>query len=369
MGRVSIVKINREMGPALERALDLIGGIGEFIRPQEFVMLKPNINGTEGVTSIELVENVIRLLKDFGTRKIVLAEATFGNERMTDMFFARTGYTELARKYDIPLINLNRSEAVEVKVKKPLILETVKIAGEVFEADSIVNIPVMKVHYATGITLALKNLKGLLVRDEKRRFHEAGLDRAIVDLNSIVKPALNIIDCSRCMERMGPRGGDMVDLDLLIAGGDRAETDYAGCLVMQHSLEEAKHIQLYIEHNGIDATKTEILGERIEDISYPFKKARMHCAIPKGFFVHDIDACSSCMNALLLSFELYGQEPPRETHVYLGTKTDKTPATGACRVAFGNCCGEGAGCDIRIKGCPPYPFDLKNKLENLNREK
>jgi uncharacterized Fe-S center protein len=78
----------------------------------------------------------------------------------------------------------NRSEAVEVEVKDPLVLAKVNIAKEVFEADRIINIPVMKVHYATGITLALKNLKGLLVRDEKRRFHEIGLDKAIVDLNS-----------------------------------------------------------------------------------------------------------------------------------------------------------------------------------------
>ncbi len=363
MGRVSIVRTETGMSPALERALDLIGGIGQCIRRGDAVLLKPNINGTEGVTSVELVEHLIRVLKDFGAGTIVLAEATFGNERMTDMFFAKTGFAELARKYDIPLINLNRSEPVEVKVRKPLLLETIKIAKEAFETDAIINIPVMKVHYATGVTLALKNLKGLLVGDEKRRFHESGLDKAIVDLNSVVEPALNIVDCSRCMERMGPRGGDMVDLNLLMAGRDRAETDYAGCLVMRHSLEEAKHIQLYIEENGIDVSRTEILGEKIEDVSYPFKKARMHAAAPKGFFVHNIDACSSCMNALLLSFELYGKDAPRDTHVYLGTKTDELPVN-AFRLAFGNCSNKGDGYDIRIRGCPPYPFDLKNKLDS-----
>lgn len=364
MGRVSIIKIRQGMDPALRQCLDLIGGLGQYIRPGEAVMLKPNINGTEGVTNIELMESLVRLLSDSGTGRIFIAEATFGNEHMTDMFFAKTGYVDLARKFDIQLINLNRSEAVDVKVKNPLIMESIKIAKEVFEADRIINVPVMKVHYATGITLALKNLKGLLVGDEKRRFHETGLDKAIVDLNSIIKPTLNIIDCSRCMERMGPRGGDMVDLNLLIAGEDRAETDYAGCLIMQHTLDEAKHLQLYIEHNGIDLSRLEILGERIEEVSYTFKKAQMQSVIPRGFFVHDVDACSSCMNALLLSFELYGKEAPRETHVYLGTKSDHNPLTGAQTLAFGNCCCEqNSDFNMRIKGCPPYPFDLMNRLE------
>lgn len=364
MGRVSIIKIRQRMEPALMQCLRLIGGLGQYIRPGETVMLKPNINGTEGVTSIELMESLIRMLVDFGASRIVIAEATFGNERMTDMFFAKTGYADLARKCNIPLVNLNRSEAVEVKVERPLVFESIRIAKEVFEADRIINVPVMKVHYATGITLALKNLKGLLVGDEKRRFHDAGLDKAIVDLNSIIRPALNIIDCSRCMERMGPRGGDMVDLNLLIAGEERAETDYAGCMLMQHTLDEAKHLQLYIEHNGIDLSRLEILGERIEDVSYPFKKARMHGAAPKGFVVHDVDACSSCMNALLLSFELYGKDAPQETHIYLGTKLDQSPVTGTYTLAFGNCCNQKSHFDMHIKGCPPYPFDLKNRLEN-----
>ncbi|MDQ5987936.1 MAG: hypothetical protein CSYNP_03684 [Syntrophus sp. SKADARSKE-3] len=363
MARVSIVRTNVGMKPALAQAIDLIGGMGEYVRRTDAVMLKPNINGTEGITNVDLMEALIRMLTDFGVEKIIIAESTFGNDRMTDMFFAKTGYADLASRYDIPLINLNRSEAVDVKVKNPLVMESIRITKEVFEVDCIINVPVMKVHYATGITLALKNLKGLLVREEKRRFHETGLDKAIVDLNSLIKAALNIIDCSQCMERMGPRGGDMVDLNLLIAGEDRAETDYTGCLVMRHTLDEVKHLQLYIEHNGIDLSRLEILGERIEDVSYPFKKAKMNSATPKGFFVHNVDACSSCMNALLLSFMIYGKDAPHETHVYLGTKRDDAPLPDACRLAFGNCCDRNENYGLRIKGCPPYPFDLKNKLE------
>lgn len=362
MGKVSVVRTGEGIAPALIKALDLIGGIGAFVQPRDIVMLKPNINGTEGLTQVELVESLVRLLLDFDVKKIFITESSFGNERMTDIFFHKSGYTELAKKYSVTLLNLNRSQALDVTVKRPHILKTLKIAREVFEADRLINIPVMKVHYATGITLALKNLKGLLVLGEKRHFHEVGLDKAIVDLNNTVKPDLNVIDGICCMERMGPRGGDPVDLNLLIAGASSVETDYVGSQIMEHTLDDVKHLQLFIEDNGIDLSQIEVVGERIEDVKYPFKKARMSAVIPLGFSVYNIDACSSCMSALFLSFEILGKETPGDRHVFLGRKTDPNTVGAGYKIAFGNCCDKSGPYDMIIKGCPPYPFDLKDRL-------
>jgi uncharacterized protein (DUF362 family) len=364
VGKVSIVRTNKGIDSALQKVLELIGGLQEHIGKQDTVMLKPNINGTECVTNIDLVESLIRLLIDFGAKKIFVAESTFGNDRMTDMFFNKTGYTEMVKRYGIPLINLNRSQAVDIEVKRPHILKSLKIAKEVYEADRIINIPVMKVHYATGITLSLKNLKGILVLGEKRHFHEVGLDKAIVDLNNTIKPDLNIIDCIQCMERMGPRGGDLVDLNLLIAGASSVETDYVGCLIMRHAMEDVKHLQLFIEDNHVDLSQIKIMGEKVEDVNYSFKKALMSNIIPKGFFIHNVDACSSCMNALLLSFEIFGKEAFQNTHVYLGTKIDKNNSGNEYKIALGNCCDKDIKYNIQVKGCPPYPFDLKNLLDS-----
>jgi len=360
MGIVSIAKTNSGIKEGLAIALDLIGGLREFINHNDRIMLKPNLNGTEGVTNIEFTETLIRLLSDFKVKKIAIAESTFGNQNITDMCFNKTGYTGLARKYNIELINLNKSEAIEVKVKKPLALDSIKIAKEVFDFDKIINLPVMKVHYATGVTLALKNLKGLLVREQKRCFHEIGLEKAIVDLNNTIAPHLNIIDCISCMEKMGPRDGDVVELNLLIAGKERAEVDYVGCQIMGFELDEIKHLQYYVQTNGIDLDKLEIVGETIDDVKHPFKKAKMDDIIPEYVIVHNRNACSACMNALLLSFQLFDREFPKKTDIYLGSKIDKNDTAAGFKIAFGNCCPRGENFDLKIKGCPPYPFDLKN---------
>ncbi|MEW5803435.1 MAG: DUF362 domain-containing protein [bacterium] len=373
MGKVSLVKINqgiaetkkiKEIKESLTVALGLIGGLGHYIDRNDRVMLKPNLNGLEGFTDKALVEALIQLLLDQNVREVFIAESTFGDKYNTTMLFNKTGFFELANNYGIDLINLNESEVIEAKVNNPLVLDRIRVAKEVYEADKIINLPNMKVHYATGISLALKNLKGLLVGDEKRHFHEVGLDKAIVDLNNTIQVHLNIVDAISCMERMGPRGGDIVKLDLIMAGENRAEVDYIGSLVMGYDISEVKHLEYYVKMNAIDLEKIETIGERIEDVSYPFKKVRMENIIPKKIKVHNKDACSSCMNAFLLSCSfLYGTLMD-DIDVYIGSRVEQNGASGSMKIAFGNCCPKDMACDKRIKGCPPYPFTLGDYLKD-----
>ena len=363
MGKVSLVKTSEGIKEGLCKAIDLLGGVRHFIRKSDQVMLKPNLNGLEGYTNIALVEALIQLLMDFSAKRIFMAEATFGSAQMTNMFFEKTGFADLARKYSIDLVNLNESQPVDVKVKKPLVMEKIIIAREVFEADKIINLPNMKVHYATGITLALKNMKGILVGDEKKHFHEAGLEKAIADLNNTIVPHLNIVDCISCMERMGPRGGDMVDLNLIMAGSSSIEVDYIGSRIMQYEVSEVKHLEYAIKCWDIDVSKIEVVGERIADASHPFTKVCLENVVPEAFNIHNRNACSSCMNAFLLSCQLLEQDPEACINVYMGERVELDAASSGINMAFGNCCPKGIEFDNRIKGCPPYPFALKDWLE------
>jgi uncharacterized protein (DUF362 family) len=364
MSKVSIVRTDQDVKPALSKAVDLIGGFESYVRHDDFVLLKPNLNGAEGFTNKELVEALIQLLSDFGVGKVVIAESTFGDARMTDVFFDKTGFSELARRYNVELINLNRSKVVEAKVKNPLALETIRIAQEAFEADKIINLPNMKVHYATGISLALKNMKGILVGDEKKHFHEAGLDKAIVDLNNTIRPVLNIVDAIACMERMGPRGGDIVNLGLILAGGSSAEVDYVGSQIMGYGLDEVKHLELYLAVNGVDLSQMEVVGESIEETRYPFKKVAIESLLPAEFHIHTREACSSCENAFLLSCQFLEKQPSRTIDIYMGNWSEGNGAAANMKIGFGSCVSDESGFDKLIKGCPPYPYSLKSYLQS-----
>jgi uncharacterized protein (DUF362 family) len=365
MAKVSVIRTKSGIKRGLYDAIELIGGLATYVGHGDTVLLKPNLNGVEGSTNKELVESLLQLLLDFGVRKVLLAEATFGDERVTDMFFNKTGFSVLAREYGVELVNLNRSQIVEVKVARPLVLETLRIAQEAYEADKIINLPNMKVHYATGITLALKNMKGILVGNEKRHFHEVGLDKAIVDLNNTIKPCLNIVDGILCMERMGPQGGDMVSLGLILAGGMAAEVDYIGSRIMGYALSEVKHLELYLASNGVDLDQVEVVGERIDDVRYPFKKVNLAKILPQEFKVHNKNACSSCENAFLLSCQFLESSPSRKAEIYMGELLEETGPVAGIKIAFGNCCSGEMGFDKIIKGCPPYPFALRDYLQSI----
>ncbi len=367
MGKVSLVKTDRGIRQAVSRALELLGGLGRHVARGDRVLLKPNLNGVEGCTDRELVEALIRLLSDFGVGKVFLAESTFGTREKTDMLFHETGYRELAKKFGVRLCNLNESEEVEVAVKHPLVLEKLRIAKEYFEADRIFNLPSMKVHYTTGISLAMKNLKGLLVGDAKRLCHEVGLDEAIVDLNNTIRPQLNIVDAISCMERMGPRGGDIVRLGLVMAGERAAEVDCIGAAVMGYAIDEVRHLRYYLEANRLAPAGIEVVGERIEDVRYPFKKVDLSAILPGKFTIHDRNACSSCMNAFLQSCSHLENGPEYSADVHMGSKTGGSGSSGDMPIAFGNCCPPDREYDIRIRGCPPYSLALKESLKGRRR--
>jgi uncharacterized protein (DUF362 family) len=356
---VGIVKTNGNIKEALTRALYLIGGLESYVRPHDRVLLKPNLNDTGLVTDIGLTDTLIILLKEYGVSHIAIGESTFGTAEMTDVLFKKSGYDALAARHGIPLYNLNRSRPIAVPVTGPLAADTLRIAEEAMEADAIINLPVMKVHYATGVTLCMKNLKGLLVGEEKRRFHDIGLERAIADLNSTISPALHIIDATTCMERMGPKGGDLLELGLLLAGGGAAETDCIGCRVMGYDPHEIKHLSLYADRCGIDLDAVRAVGEPLDAVMRPFKKVDMAAAIPPGMRVHASRACSSCMNALILSCSFLDKEIENPIDLYMGSGWDAVPP-GA--LAFGNCAAKTSGASRCVRGCPPFPMILKKIL-------
>lgn len=360
MGKVSIVKIKNNIKDSLIACLDLLGGISQFVNKDDVVLIKPNLNDFESYTSVDLTESLIQILIDVNVKKIIIGESTFGDENNTSLHFKKSGYFDLAEKYNIELINFNKSKVKELKVKNSKIIKKLKIADEVLSVTKIINLPVMKVHYATGVTLSMKNLKGLLVKEEKMHFHEIGLEKAIFDLNNSINVDLNIVDCISCMESMGPKGGDIFNLDMIIAGKNVGEVDLICCKIMEYELDEVKHLKYYCDHNNISINNIEVLGESLQKVIHPFKKVNMEKIVPELININNKNACSACENALLLSFKFLNEEIKKSVDIYLGSNIAYKDSKNL-KIGFGNCCNN-KKLDKYIKGCPPYPFELKKVL-------
>ena len=124
--------------------------------------------------------------------------------------------------------------------------------------DFIISIPVMKTHMHTQVTLSLKNMKGLLWRREKARFHqlqcdetitqgEKELDIAISEMASVLLPHLAIIDGTVGMEGMGPAYGKPKKMGVIIVGDNALSADAVATRLMGFDPESVPHLQLSAE--------------------------------------------------------------------------------------------------------------------------
>jgi hypothetical protein len=148
-----------------------------------------------------------------------------------------------------------------------------------------------------------------------------------------------------------------------MAGQNSGEVDYIGSRIMQYDLSEVRHVACYITMNNIDLSQIEVCGQKLEEVMYPFRKVVLEDVIPDNFSIHNRNACSSCMNAFLLSCQLLEEEPHEKIDIYMGELLDDKAPGGTLKIGFGNCCSSDIPCNQRIKGCPPYPFALNECLK------
>ena len=66
---------------------------------------------------------------------------------------------DVARKLGLDMVDLNHDEQVMVRAPDAYVMAEFGVARTAYEADVLINLPVIKTHGRTGITCALKNMK------------------------------------------------------------------------------------------------------------------------------------------------------------------------------------------------------------------
>ena len=112
----------------------------------------------------------------------------------------------------------------EVEIPLGKELKSIKVAKAILNADKIINLPTAKSHSATGVSLGIKNLMGLIW--SRDFLHRVNLNKAIAELATVIKPNLTIVDATRALTSGGPGGpGKTVILNTVIAGTDPVAVD------------------------------------------------------------------------------------------------------------------------------------------------
>ena len=237
------------------------------------VLIKPNyINDKHPSTGIttdcRVIEGVVRFLRQHGAEEIAVGEGS----GVSDTFraFRNAGVDDIARRWNVKLLDLNKDEFVEVHPPHPLALKRVKIARTALES-TIISVPKLKLHSQTIVTLSIKNMMGAMT--PKGSMHRS-LSKNIADLASVIKPSFAVVDGIIAGEGH-EIGEDPVEMNLVMAGRDPVAVDAVGAAVMGVPPDEVKHLR-YAEQLGLgtrDLNKIEVVGEPIEDVKREFRRS------------------------------------------------------------------------------------------------
>ncbi len=125
-----------------------------------------------------------------------------------------------------------------------LLLKSWPIYEDLFDFDILINMPIAKSHNVSGITLGMKNIMGLL-GGNRGELH-LDFDTKIVDLNTVIRPVLTIVDAYRILKRNGPSGGSLHDVEekkMVIAGTDPVAIDAYAAKLFDLRPEQILYLQ------------------------------------------------------------------------------------------------------------------------------
>jgi len=235
------------------------------------VLIKPNyINATHPSTGIttdsRVIEGVVKFLKQRNVKIVIIGEGSGFADTL--QAFQVAGVDAVADKWNVKLVDLNKDEFVEVKPTNPTALKKVKIAKTALQS-TIISVPKLKPHRMAGVTLSLKNMVGAVTPKGSIHSH---LSENIVDLASVIKPSIAVIDGIIAGEGH-ETSGNPLEMNLVIAGTDPVAVDAVGAAVMGIPPVSVKHLRL-AEERGLGTCnlgQIEILGEPIEKVKKRFK--------------------------------------------------------------------------------------------------
>lgn len=273
LSRVAVVKGSRGHEPVF-RALDLIDfkaaltGFNRVLIKVNFITTK--MWDTGATTDPIVVEAIILRLKNLPVEvQVVESDATVTNATKA---FKVTGMAEMCERNNVECVNLRYlTEKVDIPIEEGLALKKITIPRLVKES-AVISAAKLKTHTATKVTLGMKNMFGLLPDKLKFKYHLKGISKVVVDINTVLRPALTVIDGFVAMEGKGPTKGNPVQMDTIIAGIDPIATDATACRVMGFNPHTISHIRRAYEKKLGEIDQIEIVGDGIEAVMKPFKK-------------------------------------------------------------------------------------------------
>ncbi|GAP44904.1 uncharacterized conserved protein, DUF362 family [Lentimicrobium saccharophilum] len=247
-----------------DRAIASLGGMTKYVRKGQKVVVKPNIGWDvsperAGNTNPKLVGRIVKHCLEAGASEVYVFDNTCD---AWNLCYKNSGIEKAVKDAGGKIVPGNTENYYKtVQIPKGKRLKEARVHELILNSDVFINVPVLKHHSSASISLAMKNLMGVVW--DRRYWHRNDLHQCIADFVTWRKPTLNVIDGYRVMLRNGPRGvseADVVLMKQLIVSADIVAADAAATLVFGSKPQDIPHIRIANEMKlgTMDLTKLNI---------------------------------------------------------------------------------------------------------------
>jgi predicted dehydrogenase len=266
---VAVLRAGDNVEETVKQSIEMLGGI-RGVKNNDLVVIKPNICFPKNLknminTDLKVLEAVINIVKQ-KSKNVVVVESDSASGT-AEKKAAGVGVLDLVRKLDVQFLNLSHDEVEEHRVADLPVL----IPKTVLKADYMINVPKVKTNSFVVLSIAMKNMFGIIASKQKSQFHKR-LSDVLVYLNRTVRQDLVVADGIVAMEGLGPIQGKPVDLGLIVAGKSPITVDAACCRIMDFNPYAVEPLwKAHQQGMGeIDAEKIRFLGENLDSIRHRF---------------------------------------------------------------------------------------------------
>ena len=295
--KVALIKCDNyelsEVKSAINRGIDLLGGIDLFVKEGDKILLKPNLLASESaeksVTTHPVVfEAIISILQEIKEKKNI-KKISYGDSPGIGKGISvaqKSGISEVAEKLNIEYADFD--EPVGISFNEGIKEKSFTIAKPILEADTIISLPKLKSHALTIMTGAVKNQFGCIPGFRKAEYHLKLPDfddfsTMLLDLNKLINPKLYIMDGIMAMEGNGPRSGNPKKLNVLLLSSDAVALDYVASQIISFDYNLIPTIKMGFKLGFSNKENIEIVGDNIESVKVnDFKKPHKRIGIGRS---------------------------------------------------------------------------------------
>ena len=249
-------------GELVKKAVDALGGIQKFVKQGDRVVLKANMgfpNPPEWGTTThpEIVKATAQLCLDAGAQRVIVIDHPLRDGMVCKEKSGIGAALEGIKGVVVALLE-DPKFYQETPIPNGKQLKTTSIAKEVLRANCLINIPTAKSHDATGVSLGIKNLMGL-VWDRQFMHEQVELNQAIADLLLVIRPNLTIVNAVYALVTNGPSGpGKTEECNTVVASADPVAADSYTVGIARWYNKEFKGTQVKHIKNAFDMGLGEI---------------------------------------------------------------------------------------------------------------